>query len=120
MPAAHGTDFLAAGEWAAFHGRPASGLTALDHALNDRGATPEDLAKARWLFGVCLGAGGPPGEALDVLRPLAAAPARGDRWASFAASTTGSLHRQLARYAIARGFDEAALTAARGLPPSDG
>jgi tetratricopeptide (TPR) repeat protein len=119
MPAAQGTDFLSAGEWAAFHGRPASGLTALDHALNDRAAVPVDLDKARWLLGVCLGASGKYGEAFEVLRPLAADPARGDRWASFAASTTGSLHRQLARYADARRFDEAALTAAEALPPAD-
>ena len=119
MPAAQGTDFLSAGEWAAFHGRPASGLTALQHALTDRGAGPRDLDKARWLLGVCLGAGGHYGEALTTLRPLAAAPGRGDRWASFAASTTGSLHRQLGRYANARDFDRAALTAARSLPPDD-
>jgi hypothetical protein len=119
MPAAQGTDFLSAGEWAAFHGRPASGLTALHHALNDRAAGAADLAKARWLLGVCLGAGGGYGEAVEVLAPLATTPARGDRWASFAASTTGSLHRQLGRYRLARGFDQAALTAAEALPPTD-
>jgi tetratricopeptide (TPR) repeat protein len=119
MPAAQGTDFLSAGEWAAFHGRPASGLTALHHALNDRGAAPAELAKARWLLGVCLGAGGGYGEAFEVLSPLATTPARGDRWASFAASTTGSLHRQLGRYRLARGFDQAALSAAEALPPTD-
>jgi tetratricopeptide (TPR) repeat protein len=119
MPAAHGTDVLSAGEHAAFHGRPASGLTALRHALADRGAGPRDLEKARWLLGVCLGAGGRSGEALDVLEPLARAPGRGDRWASFAASTAGSLHRQLARYDVARGYDEAALAAARPLPVYD-
>jgi len=119
MPEAQGTDFLTAGEWAAFHGRPASGPTALHHALRDRGAGPRDLDKARWLLGVCLGAGGSYGEAFTTLRPLAAAPGRGDRWASFAASTTGSLHRQLGRYAAARDFDRAALTAARSLPDDD-
>ena len=119
MPEAQGTDFLTAGEWAAFHGRPGSGLTALHHALHDRAAGPRDLDKARWLLGVCLGAGGRYGEAVTTLRPLAAAPGRGDRWASFAASTTGSLHRQLGRYAAARDFDRAALTAARSLPDDD-
>lgn len=112
-------DYLSAGEWAAFHGRPGSGVTGLEHALEDRGATPLDLAKARWLLGVCLAASGRYGDALAILAPLAAAPQRGDRWASFAASTTASIHRQLGRYAVAREFDRSAVAAAEFIPPND-
>lgn len=108
---------LASGEHAAFHGKPAAAVGALEQAVvlaQSQGRSAE-MAAAAWLLGVALGAGGRYGGALTVLSPLVdsgraedAAPER-RLFAALASSTIASVHRQLGRHAIAR---EADLTAA--------
>ena len=112
---------LATGERAAFHGRPADAVSALEQAVvlaqsQDRRA---EVTAAAWLLGVALAAGGRYGGAMTVLTPLvdtAAAdqPAEQRLFSALAAATVGSVHRQLGRHAAARESD------LRGLALTDG
>ncbi|HEX6918949.1 MAG TPA: hypothetical protein VF314_01835 [Actinomycetes bacterium] len=111
---------LAAGERAAFHGRPAAGVDPLRRALGvagDRGLQAE-AAAAGWLLGVCLSSAGRYGEALDALEPLAAGGADTapelQIFAALAAAALGSVHRQLGRHAVARAYDETGLARTDG------
>jgi tetratricopeptide (TPR) repeat protein len=108
---------LASGEHAAFHGKPASAVRALEQAVvlaQSQGLVTE-MAAAAWLLGVSLGAGGRYGAALTVLSPLVetgtpdGAPAERRLFAALAGSTIASIQRQLGRHAIAREADLAAL-----------
>ena len=102
---------LAAGERAAFHGRPVSGISPLQQAVEVArvaGRSAEATAAA-WLLGVCLGC----------LRPVwqrAHRPGTSDHhavrvggarrlFAALAASTAASVHRQLGSHAVARTLD---------------
>jgi len=111
------TSLLATGEHAAFHGKPAAAVGALEQAvvLAQGNGLAAEMAAAAWLLGVALGAGGRYGGALTVLSPLVDA-GSGDAsgpearlFASFASSTIASIHRQLGRHAIARESDLQAL-----------
>jgi tetratricopeptide (TPR) repeat protein len=113
---------LAAGERAAFHGRPAAGIPPLQQAVETahESGRDDEATAAAWLLGVALGAAGKYGSALAVLEPLAdrAAvdhPAR-RLFASLAASTAASVHRQLGRHAAARVLDEQAESLAGDAP----
>jgi Flp pilus assembly protein TadD len=112
---------LAEGERAAFHGRPAAGVPPLQRAVeaaHARGRDDEATA-AVWLLGVCLGAAGRYGAALEVLRPLAEhTPDEPERrvFSSLASSTVASVHRQLGRHADGRRHDERALALAGEVP----
>ena len=115
-------DLLATGEHAAFHGKPAAAVGALEHAVvlaQSQGKAAE-VAAAAWLLGVALGAGGRYGGALTVLSPLVEA-GRADGaspehrlFAALASSTIASVHRQLGRHAVARDADLAARELAAG------
>ena len=105
---------LAAGERAAFHGRPASGVPPLQQAVEaaHESGRDDEATAAAWLLGVALGASGRYGSALAVLEPLAERaavdhPAR-RLFASLAASTAASVHRQLGRHAAAQELDDQA------------
>ncbi len=115
---------LATGEHAAFHGKPAAAVGALERAVvvaQSQGRSAE-VAAAAWLLGVALGAGGRYGGALTVLSPLVdsgsaeGAPPERRLFAALAASTIASVHRQLGRHAVARESDLAALGLADGAP----
>jgi tetratricopeptide (TPR) repeat protein len=108
---------LASGEHAAFHGKPAAAVGALEQAVvlaqsQDR---PAEMAAAAWLLGVALAAGGRYGAALTVLSPLVesgrsdAAPPEHRLFAALSSATIASVHRQLGRHAVARDADQAAL-----------
>jgi len=109
---------LAAGERAAFHGRPAAGIAPLQQAVAVAHAAGQDdeATAAAWLLGVALGAAGRYGSALSVLTPLARgqADAAARLFASLAAATAASVHRQLGRHAAARELDTQALDLAGG------
>ena len=115
-------DLLAAGERAAFHGRPASGVIALELAFEQartEGKGAEATAAA-WLLGVCLEAVGKFGSSLAVLEPLIAGgtseiPER-RLFAALAASTSAAVRRQLSQPDEARRLDEAALAFGDGAP----
>jgi tetratricopeptide (TPR) repeat protein len=115
---------LATGEHAAFHGKPAAAVGALEQAvvLAQSHGQAAEMAAAAWLLGVALGAGGRYGGALTVLSPLVesgsapGAPPEQRMFASFASSTIASVHRQLGRHAVAREADTAALALADGAP----
>ena len=64
---------LAAGERAAFHGRPAAGIPPLQQAVETahESGRDDEATAAAWLLGVALGAAGKYGSALAVLEPLA-------------------------------------------------
>jgi hypothetical protein len=108
---------LATGEQAAFHGKPAAAVTALEQAVvlaQSQGLVAE-VAAAAWLLGVSLGAAGRYGGALTVLAPLVAAgqvdgtaPER-RLFGALSSATIASIHRQLGRHAIAREADLDAL-----------
>ena len=108
---------LASGEHAAFHGKPAAAVGALEQAvvLAQSNGLAAEMAAAAWLLGVALGAGGRYGGALVVLAPLVdagggeGARAESRLFASLAASTIASIQRQLGRHAIARESDLQAL-----------
>jgi len=108
---------LAAGEHAAFHGRPAAAVASLEQAvvLAESQGLHAEMAAAAWLLGVALGAEGRYGAALTVLSPLVesgnADGAAADRrlFGALAGSTIASIQRQLGRHAIAREADLAAL-----------
>lgn len=110
---------LAAGERAAFHGRPASGVGPLQKAVELARSTDRDAeaTAAAWLLGVSLGAAGRFGGALTVLDPIAghgaAAPPEQALFSALAASTMASIHRQLGRHEVARALDEKALRLAQ-------
>jgi tetratricopeptide (TPR) repeat protein len=122
MREGHVTDelagLLAAGERAAFHGRPAAGVAPLQRAVEAAHAAGRDdeATAAAWLLGVALGAAGRYGSALAVLDPLAehgaAAPPARRLFAALAAATAASVHRQLGRHAAARTLDDRALALA--------
>ena len=115
---------LATGEHAAFHGKPAAAVGALEQAVvvaQSQGRDAE-VAAAAWLLGVALAAGGRYGGALTVLSPLVeggradgAAPEH-RLFAALASSTIASVHRQLGRHAVAREADLTASTLADGAP----
>ena len=113
---------LASGEQAAFHGKPAAAVGALEQAVElarSQGRTAE-AAAAGWLLGVALAAGGRFGGALTVLTPLVedgrAANAGPEHrlFAALAAATVASVHRQLGRHAVARACDLEALALSDG------
>jgi tetratricopeptide (TPR) repeat protein len=102
---------LAAGERAAFHGRPAAGVPPLQQAVESAhaGGKDDEATAAAWLLGVALGAAGRYGSALAVLEPLfdrqpLTHPAR-RLFASLAASTSASVHRQLGRHSASNSLD---------------
>lgn len=113
---------LATGERAAFHGRPADAVSALEQAvvLAQKQGRRAEVTAAAWLLGVALGAGGRYGGALMVLSPLidggesAGLPADQRLFSALAAGTVASVHRQLGRHAAARETD------LRGLALTDG
>jgi hypothetical protein len=115
-------ELLATGERAAFHGRPASGVVALESAFErarDDGKGAEATAAA-WLLGVCLAAAGRFGGSLAVLEPLVAAghsdvPER-RLFAALAASTSAAVRRQLGQIDQAKRLDDAALSYSDGAP----
>ena len=113
---------LAAGERAAFHGRPASGVTALELAFEQARAEGKgaEATAAAWLLGVCLEGAGRFGGALSVLEPLVGA---GDSevperrlFAALAATTSAGVRRQLGQLSEARRLDESALLYGDGAP----
>ena len=109
---------LAAGERAAFHGRPAAGVDPLSAAveLAVRDGLDAEAAAAGWLLGVCLSSAGRYGPALTVLEPLVAR-SEGPEvrlLGALAAATVASVHRQLGRHSVAQGYDEGALEASDG------
>ena len=111
---------LAAGERAAFHGRPAAGVEPLRRALalaEDHGL-PAEAAGAGWLLGVCLSSAGRYDEALAVLEPLAAVGSETapelQIFAALAGAAVASVHRQLGRHAVARAYDETGLARTDG------
>ncbi len=113
---------LAAGERAAFHGRPASGVAPLQKAVELARSTERDAeaTAAAWLLGVALSSAGLYGSALTVLEPIAghgedAAPERA-LFAALACTTIASVHRQLGRHEAARLKDQEALRLAGDSP----
>ena len=108
---------LASGEHAAFHGKPAAAVGALEQAvvLAQANGLQAEMSAAAWLLGVALGAGGRYGGALTVLAPLIEAGGgegagpESRLFAAFASSTIASIQRQLGRHAIARESDLQAL-----------
>lgn len=108
-------DLLAAGERAAFHGRPDAGVGPLARAVETaaQAGLEAEAAGASWLLGVCLGAAGRYARALEVLDPLVDAEGTpATRVIScLAASTVASIHRQLGRHAVAQEYDQIALRA---------
>jgi tetratricopeptide (TPR) repeat protein len=109
---------LAAGERAAFHGRPAAGVEPLQRAVETatRAGLPAEASAAGWLLGVCLASAGRYGAALTVLEPLVAEQDSPESrvLAALAGATVASVHRQLGRHAVAQGYDEMALAASEG------
>jgi hypothetical protein len=129
MPVPHvDEDAFAAAFHAAFHGRPADGVAALQDladALLDRpqpgaeasgpaagpGVDPADVPQdARWLLGVCLGAMGRYDHARQVLMPPGVEPD------SMSASARASHLRQLGRHAEAEPLDQLAARLAAAAP----
>jgi len=115
-------ELLATGERAAFHGRPASGVVALESAFEKARADGlgAEATAAAWLLGVCLAAAGKFGGSLAVLEPLVAAgtsdvPER-RLFAALAASTSAAVRRQLGQTEVARQLDESALAYSGGAP----
>ena len=113
---------LASGEHAAFHGKPAAAVGALEQAVvlaQSQGLVAE-MAAAAWLLGVALGAGGRYGGALTVLAPLVEAgqveDAAAERrlFGALSSATIASIQRQLGRHAIAREADLDALELTEG------
>jgi hypothetical protein len=103
---------LAAGERAAFHGRPADGVDPLRRAEAAALAAgrPAESYAARWLLGVSLSASGRFGGALATLDPLVrfSGPVSTERrlFAALGAATMASVQRQLGRHSVARAYDE--------------
>ena len=110
-------ELLAAGERAAFHGRPADGCAPLKQAIVLASELDDEVSvvAATWLLGVCFGASGLYGSAMAVLGPLAADAAGahgGSVFGSLAASTLASVNRQLGRHSEALEIDDYALVLA--------
>ncbi len=113
---------LTSGEHATFHGPPAAAVSVLEQAvaLAEARGLEVEMAAAGWLLGVALGAGGRYGGALTVLSPLIETGRAGDAtpeqrlFASLAAATVASVHRQLGRHAVARASDLEALALTDG------
>ena len=111
---------LASGERAAFHGRPDAGVEPLRRAAELAAAEglPAEAAGAGWLLGVCQSSAGRYGSALAVLGPIASPDGEPSAelqiFASLAAASIASVHRQLGRHADARTYDE------QGLASTDG
>ena len=113
---------LASGERAAFHGKPAAAVGALEQAvaLARSQERPAEAAAAGWLLGVALAAGGRFGGALTVLSPLVdagraeGATAESRLFAALSAATVASVHRQLGRHTVARACDLEALALTEG------
>lgn len=111
---------LAAGERAAFHGRPGAGVDPLQRAVTqaDENGLPTESAAARWLLGVCLAAAGRFGSALAALAALVQVepddPPERRLLGALGEASLGSVHRQLGRHADARLHDERALAASGG------
>jgi tetratricopeptide (TPR) repeat protein len=110
---------LAAGERAAFHGRPAAGVEPLRRAVEIAAGDGlvAEAAAAGWLLGVCLASAGRYGGALDVLDPLVAGHGAAENrvLAALASATVASVHRQLGRHGVAQGYDERALEGSEGV-----
>jgi tetratricopeptide (TPR) repeat protein len=106
---------LAAGERAAFHGRPGAGVDPLERAaaMAAERNLPTESAAARWLLAVCQAAAGrfgPALEALDGLLPVTVdEPAERRIFGALGEATLASVDRQLGRHAQARAHDEIAL-----------
>lgn len=113
-------ELLATGERAAFHGRPANGVAALETAFAQahREGRATEATAAAWLLGVSLAAAGRFGSALTVLEPVAgqsaADTAERRLFAALACATMASVRRQLGQHELARHDDQ------RGLALSDG
>jgi tetratricopeptide (TPR) repeat protein len=111
-------DLLAAGERAAFHGRPEAGVEPLRRAVETavESGLEAEASAAGWLLGVCLASAGRYGAALAVLEPLVAVtePAEGKVLAALSGATVASVHRQLGRHSVAQGYDEMALAGSAG------
>jgi tetratricopeptide (TPR) repeat protein len=111
-------DLLAAGEQAAFHGRPGSGVEPLRQAVETavEAGLQAEASAAGWLLGVCLASAGRYGAALTVLEPLVAVtePPESKVLAALSGATVASVHRQLGRHAVAQGYDEMALAGSDG------
>jgi hypothetical protein len=113
-------DLLAKGERAVFHGPPGQAISSLERAVTLASAEnrPAEVSAAAWLLGVALAAAGRYGGALTVLAPLLEpgeapdAPPERRLFASLAASTIASVHRQLGRHTVARDYDERGLSTA--------
>lgn len=113
---------LTSGEQATFHGAPAAAVGVLEQAvaLAEAQGLAVEGAAAGWLLGVALGAGGRYGGALTVLSPLIETGRATDAtpeqrlFASLAAATVASVHRQLGRHAVARASDLEALALTDG------
>ena len=103
------TGLLAAGERAAFHGRPAAGVGPLQRAVELAHGTGREAeaTAAAWLLGVCLGAGGLYGSAMPCSsrsrRPARPRPIVGCSPPS-PPPPSASLHRQLGRHEDARAW----------------
>ncbi|MDQ1249265.1 MAG: hypothetical protein QG597_3639 [Actinomycetota bacterium] len=100
---------MQAGERAAFHGRPADGVSPLQQLLAGGYVEPAERLRAQWLLGVCLGAAGQFGSAAAALRPLLVLPANPTaderHYAGEGACALASIHRQVGRFADAEAFD---------------
>ncbi len=114
-------ELLATGERAAFHGRPANGVAALEQAFaiaHQEGRSTEATAAA-WLLGVSLAAAGRFGSALTVLEPVAgqgsADTAERRLFAALACATSSSVRRQLGQHDAARDSDLRALELSDGV-----
>jgi tetratricopeptide (TPR) repeat protein len=111
---------LAAGERAAFHGRPAAGVAPLERAiaLASEHDQATEAAAASWLLAVCSAAAGQFGQALralDGLLPVAAdAPPEHRIFGALGEATLGSVYRQLGRHEEARTHDETSLALSEG------
>jgi tetratricopeptide (TPR) repeat protein len=109
---------LAAGERAAFHGRPVAGVEPLRRAVEIAAGDGlvAEAAAAGWLLGVCLASAGRYGGALEVLDPLVAGHGAAENrvLAALASATVASVHRQLGRHSVAQGYDERALEGSDG------
>lgn len=113
---------LAAGEHAAFHGRPAAAIADLERAvvLAQQESRLPEVTAAAWLLGVSMSAAGRYGGGMRVLVPLveageaSAASPESRLFAALAAATCASIQRSLGRHPAAEDYDQ------RGLALTDG
>ena len=116
------TSLLAAGEHAAFHGKPADAVAALEQAvvLAQSQGREAEMAAAGWLLGVALAAAGRYGAALTVLSPLVeagrttGASPESRLFGALGSASVASVHRQLGRHSVARASDLEALALTDG------